>query len=264
MSQAQNETPYKACQTLQRGLELIQCFNGMDATACRISELSKQTGIHRTTVKRLLETLRLSGFVQYDPVTGLYSLTHQVKSLSCGYRDTIEIVELGFPILKEISKKIAWPCSILLFDKDEMVVRNSTRAYSHLSFHSSLPGRRMPILCTAAGQAYFSHMTKPEQELVLQLLIDRNDEYSNLARDHQYIEELVKQTRKRGYGLNNGQWKAEPKFGAIAVPIMKNQKVISCINCIYLISAVKKLNNLQDLIIEMQKGKYQIEQLLNV
>lgn len=262
MSDSSTENPYKTCQTLQRGLELIQCFNGMNATACRISDLSKQTGIHRTTVKRLLETLRLSGFVQYDAITGLYSLTHQVKSLSCGYRDSVELVELAFPILKEISKTIAWPCSILLFDKDEMVVRNSTRAYSHLSFHSSLPGRRMPILCTAAGHAYFSHMTDTEQALVLQLLRDKNDEYSSLADDQNFIHQLVNQTRQRGYGLNNGEWKDEPKFGAIAVPIMKDDKVIACINCIYLISAVKKLNNLQTLIKQMKVGKQKIENIL--
>lgn len=262
MAQEDQDTPYKTCQTLQRGLELIQCFNGMNDTACKVTELSKLTGLHRTTVKRLLETLRQSGFVHYDAITGLYSLTYQVKSLSCGYRDTVEVVELAFPILKEISKKIAWPCSILLFDKDEMVVRSSTRAYSHLSFHSSLPGRRMPILQTAAGQAYFSYMTQTEQELVLELLIEKADAYSELAKDREFIGRLVSQTKQRGYGLNNGEWKDEPKFGAIAVPIMKDHKVIACINCIYLIHAVKKLNNLQLLVDTMKVGKNKIEQLL--
>lgn len=262
MSSSNQKSPYKTCQTLQRGLELIQCFNGMNDTACRVSDLSKLTGIHRTTVKRLLETLRQSGFVHYDAVTGLYHLTYQVKSLSYGYRDSVEVVEQAFPILKEISKKIAWPCSILIFDKGEMVVRSSTRAYSHLSFHSSLPGRRMPILCTAAGQAYFSFMTKIEQELVLELLIEKEDIYSDLAKDKDFVSRIVSQTIQRGYGLNNGEWKDEPKFGAIAVPIMKNQKVIACINCIYLISAVKKMNNLQDLISQMRMGKHKIEEML--
>lgn len=262
MPSSNQSSPYKTCQTLQRGLELIQCFNGMNDTACRVSDLSKLTGIHRTTVKRLLETLRQSGFVHYEAVTGLYQLTYQVKSLSCGYRDSVEVVEQAFPVLKEISKKIAWPCSILIFDKDEMVVRSSTRAYSHLSFHSSLPGRRMPILCTAAGQAYFSFMTETERELVLELLIEKDDIYSDLAKDQEFISRVVSQTNQRGYGLNNGEWKDEPKFGAIAVPIIKDHKVIACINCIYLINAVKKLNNLQFLIDSVKAGKNKIEQLL--
>lgn len=262
MSSINQSNPYKTCQTLQRGLELIQCFNGMNDTACRVSDLSKLTGIHRTTVKRLLETLRQSGFVHYDAITGLYRLTYQVKSLSCGYRDSVEVVEQAFPILKEISRNIAWPCSIVMFDKDEMVVRISTRAYSHLSFHSSLPGRRMPILCTAAGQAYFSFMTENEQKLVLELLIEKDDFYSNLAKDNDFVSRVVNQTTQRGYGLNNGEWKDEPKFGAIAFPIIKDHQVIACINCIYLISAVKKMNNLRFLIDAMKAGKTKIEQLL--
>ena len=262
MAEVERENPYKTCQTLQRGLELIQCFNGMNDTACKVTDLSKMTGLHRTTVKRLLETLRHSGFVHYDAVTGLYSLTYQVKSLSCGYRDSVEVVEQAFPILKEISKNIAWPCSILVLDKDEMVVRSSTRAYSHLSFHSSLPGRRMPVLQTAAGQAYFSFMTKTEQALILELLAEKEDIYSDIAKDQDFVTKLVSQTLQRGYGVNNGEWKDEPKFGAIAFPIMKDDKVIACINCIYLISAVKKLKNLQFLVDNMKAGKNRIEQLL--
>lgn len=258
------ESPYKTCQTLQRGLTLIQCFNGMQDTACKVSELSRQTGLHRTTVKRLLETLRMSGFVKYDALSGLYSLTYQVRSLSCGYRDSVEVVELAFPVLKEISKNIAWPCTILIFDKDEMVVRSSTRAYSHLSFHSILPGRRMPILNTAAGQAYFSFMTPKEQELVLALLIVRDDQYVDLAKDINFINQMKTKIQSKGYAINDGYWKAESKFGAVAFPIFKEGKVIACINCIYLISAVKKLNNLDYLISNMKIAKEKIENLIQV
>lgn len=263
MSSSDQESPYKTCQTLQRGLQLIQCFNSMTNTASRVSELSKATGLHRTTVKRLLETLRESGFVKYDPITGLYSLTYQVKSLSCGYRDTVEVVEMAWPIMKEISKQIVWPCSILTFDKDEMVARNSTRPYSRLSFHSAIPGRRMPVLKTAAGRAFLSFVSQQERELILQLLQDKNDEYSSYAKDPEYIKNVISETRTRGYGINSGDWEDEPKFGAIAFPIIKNHEVIACLNCVYLLSAVKKLKNFQTLVDTMKAGKNQIEQLIN-
>lgn len=263
MSDSNQDSPYKICQTLQRGLELMQCFNSMTNTASRISELSKQTGLHRTTVKRLLETLRQSGFVKYDPVTGLYSLTYQVKSLSCGYRDTVEVVEVAWPVMKEISKQTVWPCSILIFDKDEMVVRSTTRPYSRLSFHSALPGRRMPVLKTAAGRAFLSFVSQQEQELILQLLKDKNDQYSLYAQDDEYIKKAINETQSRGYGINSGEWQDEPKFGAIAFPIVKDHEVIACLNCVYLLSAVKKLNNFQTLVDTLKTGKKQIEQLIN-
>lgn len=258
----QHSSPYKSCQTLQRGLQLIQCFNNMTNTASRVSELSKATGLHRTTVKRLLETLRESGFVKYDAITGLYSLTYQVKSLSCGYRDTVEVVDIAWPVMKEVSKQIVWPCSILTFDQDEMVVRNSTRPYSRLSFHSAIPGRRMPVLKTAAGRAFLAFVSQQERELILQLLQDKQDAYSSYAHDATYIQKIVYETHVRGYGINSGDWEDEPKFGAIAFPIIKHGEVIACLNCVYLLSAVQKLNNFQHLVETMKLGQQKIEQLI--
>lgn len=262
MSAHNQDNPYKICQTLQRGLELLQCFNEMSYTSGRISELSKATGLHRTTVKRLLETLRLSGYVEYDCVTGLYSLTYHVKSLSRGYRDSVEVVEIAWPILKQTSQQIIWPCSILTFDNGEMVVRDSTRAYSHLSFHSPLPGRRMPLLETAAGRAFIAFVSQQERQIILQLLQDQSKKYTELIRQDESIDKMINQIRRQGYAVNTGDWDDEPRFGAIALPIIKCGQVIACINCIYLLRAVKELNNFDILVKAMREAQIKIYQLL--
>ncbi|WAB99750.1 helix-turn-helix domain-containing protein [Pseudomonas putida] len=262
MPQSVKPSIYRTSQTLQRGLELIQCFNGMENTASTVSDLSKQTGLHRTTVKRLLETLRVGGFVKYDPITSLYSLTFHVNSLSCGYRETVRVVEIAGPVIKEISKQIAWPCSILIFDHDEMVVRSSTRAYSHLSFHSVLPGRRLPLLKTAAGKAFFAFSSPQEQIAILEILKEKNDRYSLLATDTEYVRQVIEETQGTGYGINSGDWEEEPKFGAISFPIIMDGQVIACLNCIYLLNAVMKLNNLNHIATALINGKTKIEQLI--
>ncbi|EXJ11818.1 helix-turn-helix domain-containing protein [Nitrincola nitratireducens] len=51
------ETEYKTVRGLTRGLLLLNTLNRLDGGAS-ISELAKLTGIHRTTVRRLLETLQ--------------------------------------------------------------------------------------------------------------------------------------------------------------------------------------------------------------
>lgn len=60
------ETPiYPRVRALERGLELIVALSELGwATP---GELAKYTGIHRTTIYRLLSTLELSGYVHCKP-----------------------------------------------------------------------------------------------------------------------------------------------------------------------------------------------------
>ena len=44
-----------------------------------MDEVSKETGVHRTTVKRILETLRADGFVRRGEKDGQYYLTFAVQ-----------------------------------------------------------------------------------------------------------------------------------------------------------------------------------------
>ena len=64
------DSDYKTVRGLSRGLALLNALNRLDggASPTRLAEL---TGLHRTTVRRLLETLQDEGYVR--PPTDLYT-----------------------------------------------------------------------------------------------------------------------------------------------------------------------------------------------
>ncbi len=57
------DSDYKTVRGLTRGLALLNALNRLDggASPTRLAEL---TGLHRTTVRRLLETLQEEGYVR--------------------------------------------------------------------------------------------------------------------------------------------------------------------------------------------------------
>src|SRR5690606_36948360 len=128
------------------------------------------TGQHRTTVKRLLETLREVGYVEHDIATNLYRLTFRVQQLSYGYRDTTLVAEVAWPHMRELSQKMVWPCSIVAPEGHEVVVRLTTRPSSRLSCHPGMPGRRLPVLTTAAGRTYFAFASAAARDTMLNML----------------------------------------------------------------------------------------------
>jgi IclR family mhp operon transcriptional activator len=230
---------YRHCQSLVKGLDILAALNRKFSGSASITELARMTGLHRTTIKRLLETLRQEGYVECDVATNLYRLTFRVQRLSYGFRDNVQISEVAWPQMRAISKALVWPCSLVTLEGDEMVVRVSTRSYSPLSFHPGMPGRRMPLLTTAAGRAYLAFAPDEEQKVLLDMLRERSDIDAVRAKDARFIRTLLSETRQRGYALNRGEWNDEPKFGGVAVPLKFEDRVLACLNVIFLGRAVK-------------------------
>jgi len=255
---------YRHCQSLVKGLDLLAALNHHSGAAASIMELSRSTGLHRTTAKRLLETLRDAGYVEWEPHTNLYRLTFRVQRLSYGFRDNVSITEIAWPHMRALSKTIVWPCSLVSLEGDEMVVRASTRSYSPLSFHPGMPGRRLPLLTTAAGRTYLAFAPAAEQTALIDLLRERPDHNGQLARDGHFVRTMIEKTRERGYGVNQGEWAEEPKFGAVAAPLHRHGRLLGCLNVIFLSRGVTEGAALLKIVQELQQAATRIEKALDL
>ena len=74
------DTDYKDVRSLSRGLTLLQALNRAPGGTATTTSLSQSCNIHRTTVKRLLETLRADGYVRRGEKVGQGSLLGAVGS----------------------------------------------------------------------------------------------------------------------------------------------------------------------------------------
>lgn len=255
----QSDSAYRLNKSLVKGLSLLAELNRSVNASCTISELAQASGLHRTTVKRLLETLKEAGYVEHDIATNLYRLTFRVLQLSYGYRDTTLVTESAWPYMRKLSKKIVWPCTLVAPEGDEMVVRLSTRPYSRLSFHPGMPGRRMPVLTTAAGRAYIAYASDAARNAILDMLKGRPE--LPAAFDQRTARAMIEQVQRQGYAKNSGEWPEEPKFGAYAVPIRNtNGEAMVSLNVVFLKSAVTQPDAQDALLADLLETARQIEQ----
>lgn len=231
------ESGYTAVRGLSRGLELLNALNRVDggASAARLAEL---TGLHRTTVKRLMETLAEIGYVQRSPSDESYRLSMKVRELSEGFRDEQWISAVAAPLLAELLQEVIWPTDLCTLDVDAMVVRETTHRFSRLSFHRSMIGRRLPLLETATGLAYLAYCPDAEREQLIQLLAQSEDPANQLARQSATLENLLMRTRRKGYGENFMNWNNEEKIASIAVPVHSEGRLIGCLNLVYVAKAM--------------------------
>ena len=219
---------------LLRGLQLLRFLNEYNyATAL---ELSRLTGLPRPTVYRLLDTLIAAGYVTNGSRKETYQLTILVRSLSDGFDDEAWVTEIASPVLSELGRQIVWPTDIATFDRDAMVIRETTHGSSPLSINREKAGFRPPVLHSSLGHVYLANCPEPEREMILRNIGTSDQPDAPMARNRSLVDQIVKETRARGYGVREGGM--SPKTGSIAVPVMWRDRPIAAINMHYILSAL--------------------------
>lgn len=233
---------YAVVRGLTRGLDLLRALNAQEGGRSTLAQLSEATGLHRTTVRRLLETLIAEGYVRRSSSDDRYVLALRVRSLAEGFRDEDWIGSIVAPALSELLQTVAWPSDLTTPQGASMIIRESTHRFSALSFHRAMVGQTLPMLLTAAGRAFLAYCPDEQREQILHLARGGGDEQARLAADERFVANIVARTRDSGFARNDGEWTSQRKVGALALPILFQNRPVGSINIVYLNRAV----NLKD------------------
>lgn len=233
-----DENVYREVRGLSRGLAVLRALNALPGGIGNVSQLGRITGIHRTTVKRLLETLRVEGLVHHKDDGTSYALGFEVRRLSEGYVAADWIDRVAAPAMRSHLRALSWPSDLATPDGGFMIVRESTHRASLLSQHRATIGIRIPMLVSSLGRAWLSWCSDDEREATLVLLGERTDAIGEMAKDKKYVGRVLRETRKRGYATNRGEWLAEASVTAIAFPIRAGDHAIGAINLVMQSKAV--------------------------
>ncbi len=250
---------YHRVQGLQRGLAILRALNRAPRGTLTISQLVSATNLHRTTIKRILETLADEGCVQRSLSDNAYQLTLQVRELSEGFTDAEWISQIAAPAMGELLKNVQWPSDLTTLDGSAMLIRESTHRFSPLSIHKAMVGRRMPLLLSASGRAYFAACTPQRREELVKLMIADGGEQGRLASNPQIVRTLIERVQSQGYGTNTEEWIRDSGTHAIALPILRSGEPIGCLNIVFLKRAMTIEQAAQRLLPRLQEAVAQIE-----
>src|SRR5689334_24932301 len=86
-----------ANRSLERGIEILRAFRP-GSEVLGNGELAERTGLARSTVSRLTQSLVDTGFLQYDPALRAYRLGVPVLSLAHAMRSGSTVLQLAAPM----------------------------------------------------------------------------------------------------------------------------------------------------------------------
>lgn len=220
---------YNPVIALLRGLTVLEALN--QNRPCTIRILHQNTAIPKPTLVRILETLSHAGYVRREPSDGSYTLTPRVLLLSNGYDLNDQLVSVAAPILRAFRRSVPWPSDLAVFDRDAMVIVETSREPGVMALNRSV-GTRMPMLASALGRAYLAFCSAAQRAAIIEILSTSPNPLEGMARDPAAANALLDRFRNQGYSVNDKD--LSPQTCGIGVPITVGGEVIACLNLIAL------------------------------
>lgn len=198
--------------SLRRGVAILRAFKP-GLILLGNGELAERTGLAKSTVSRLTQTLVDAGLLEHDGAARAYRLAPAVLSLAHAMRLSSPILSTIGPVMR--AQAAEWRVNIGLAapDGDSMVYLESFRTSHRVRFRTVVSGARVPIALTSLGRAYLWALPAPERdEALAQIARRRPREWPRLVQD---IEHSFGELERDGFCAVRWQ----PRALAVATPI---------------------------------------------
>ena len=243
---------------LERGLRLLGQFGRQDRILSA-PEIARRLGLPRSTVFRLLTTLEALGFIERTEGGRSYRLGMAVLTLGFEYLASLELTELGSPLLQRLRDESGYSCNLVVRDGRSIVYVAKVSAPTLFPSAVSL-GTRLPAHATVLGRVMLSDLDDEElRELYSeeQLEVFSPSTPPTLAA----LREMLEQGRAQGYAMGAGFY--EPSITSIAAPVRDHTgRVVAALGAALPSSRVEA-SRVDDLIQQVRATADELSRLLN-
>jgi IclR family transcriptional regulator, positive regulator for flagellar biogenesis len=182
--------------SVERALTILRAFRpGVGRLGN--AELAERTGLARSTVSRLTQTLAENGFLDYEVATGSYRLGAPVLSLAHALRLDSDVLDFALPVMRETAEDHRINVGLAVADQTDMVYLESVRRNRRELFRHVASGSRVPIELTSLGRAYLSTLSvRARNRLAAQLNSRHHDNWPEISAG---IDQSLEEIRLGGY-----------------------------------------------------------------
>lgn len=202
-------------QSVDRAITILETL-AQNKGRCGITELSNATGLHKSTVHRLLSTLMSRGYAEKCKDSDDYKLGMKLLALGNAILERLDIREVAKPYIEELSKKTKEVVHLAILDDGEAVYIDKVESPDHSIRMFSQIGRRGPLHCTAVGKMLLAGLEDSEVEKIMSDKGMHKFTKSTIDNINDLKEELAK-IRKNGYAFD--EIEHEEGIRCVAAPI---------------------------------------------
>ncbi|HLR20804.1 MAG TPA: IclR family transcriptional regulator, partial [Tissierellaceae bacterium] len=153
-------------QSVDRALSILELISNHN-DGLRIIDISEETGLHKSTVHRLLGTLIHKGFVEQDLNTNKYKISLKLYELGSKKIESLDILEVSKPYTKMLMTELNEVVHLVIRDGNYIAYVDKVEADNTIRMASTV-GRRSPLYCTSVGKVILAFMDEEEVKKIWQ------------------------------------------------------------------------------------------------
>lgn len=205
----------KGIQSLERAFAIIEAMT--DNIESGVTELARTTGLNKTTVFRMLDTLVNLGYVSRDSKTEKYSLTLKFLKISSEQLANYDIHKRMRPILEEIAEKSGETVHLVERQGEQVVYIDKCESTTNSVRMVSRIGMTLNVFTTAVGKAMLATLSDDEITRLWEDSPHQGKTEFTITDLEKYLEE-IKVVRKTGYAVDDEENELGVRCVAVAVP----------------------------------------------
>lgn len=209
-------------QSVERAIAILKAFS-LEKPERGVGELSRELGLHKSTISRLMSTLEQGGLLARNPETHRYRLGIDLIGLAAQVVGYMDVREVAHPFLRSLADECQESVNLVVLD---VPPEHSERDAHVVNIEQFVPparrvtnigrvGRRMPPHCTAAGQVLLAYLPPASLQEILPEHLEVFTPHT--IADRVRLDRELDAVRRQGYAVV--QEELEKGLNALAAPI---------------------------------------------
>lgn len=202
-------------QSLDRAIILLEELS-LHREGCGVTYLANLTGLHKSTVHRILNSLMAKGYIEKDGETDKYSLGIKILYLSSAILDRMDVRKIARPLLEELCRNTGEVIHLSVLGNGEAVYIDKVENPNKNIRMNSQIGKSCPLHCSGVGKILLAWKSIEDIEAIL-------GEYGlgvytkNTITDIELIKKHLVKVKEKGYAVD--EIEHEEGIRCVAAPI---------------------------------------------
>jgi DNA-binding IclR family transcriptional regulator len=182
-------------------------------------EIAERTGLSKSTISRLTQTLVGCGLLQLDVAERAYRLAPPVLTFAHAMRSGSRVLAAAAPHMRALAERRRVNVGLAAPDRDSMVYLESIRYAPRVALREVVSGQRVPMELTSLGRAYLAVTQASRRRALLEVFARRRKkQWASLSLE---IEKARQDVLSLGYC--GAAW--QPEVVALAAPLIADEAV---------------------------------------
>jgi IclR family transcriptional regulator, KDG regulon repressor len=186
--------------SVDRALVILE-YLGTQTKEVGVRELGQAIGLSKSSVHRILQTLRARGFVRWNPDNARYSLGMKAFEVGCGILRSMEAHSVAKPYLEQLANSLGETVFLGVLDDIEVVFIDKIDVRRSVHIQADI-GSRHPLHSTAVGKALLANLDRTESDRIIAAKpLARLTK--NTITDPEALRAELERIRRQGYAEDN-------------------------------------------------------------